>query len=65
VTLRLVPVLEWKQQLKKQLVRERIDRRLAEGRWVNNFGAFKSHTEDAVGIGLHVQGVPMSLVKTE
>jgi hypothetical protein len=53
----LIPVSEWKGQLKKEMTTDRIHRVLgkvaADGTYI------ESHAADAVGIGLHALGVPM------
>ena len=49
----LVPVNQWKGQLPKQIVTERIIRYLGEKQCLG----IKSHAWDAVGIGLHALGI--------
>ena len=49
----LVPVNQWKGQLPKQIVTERIIRRLGEKQCLG----IKTHAWDAVGIGLHALGI--------
>lgn len=44
----MMPVREWKGQMSKQLVIQRIRKRLGK--------TYKSHAADAVGIGLHCKG---------